>query len=70
MAKQTEVKRAYEKVFSTSDGQTVLEDLDTAARQRCHTPNDPYTTAFNEGQRCMAQAIIDMAEKKVPEVVK
>lgn len=51
---------AYKTIFNTPQGKEVLKDL----LKFCHfdsptfMPNDPYTSAFNEGKRRVALRIL------------
>jgi hypothetical protein len=43
---------AYLDLFSSPNGQVILEDMKLGFNDRVsHVKQDPYTTAFNEGQR-------------------
>ena len=47
-------KKYYNECFGTEAGQAVLLDLFKEAGFDCpstHVPNDPYTSAFNEGAK-------------------
>ena len=59
------LKEDYVKVFSTSEGKRVLEDIGKSGYLNKSTfqPGDPYSTARNEGIRTMALNIIDMAKR-------
>tara|TARA_R100000458_G_C8138666_1_gene150785 strand:+ start:128 stop:355 length:228 start_codon:yes stop_codon:yes gene_type:complete len=49
---------AYKTVFNSADGEVVLHDLET--RFHIETPvfsNDPYETAFRDGQRSVVLLI-------------
>lgn len=57
------VDKAYELLFRLGgkESQVVLDDLRYFAERQCHVPGDPYSSAYNEGMRMMAQQIIDLA---------
>ncbi len=62
MAKRAiRVNSAYKKVFSTDEGQTVLQDLMTSFGffGTCFVQGDSHQTAFNEGARSAVLRIID-----------
>lgn len=65
-----EMKDAYERVFSGTDGQKVLEDIKrSGVLKRSAFDRDPLIMAFNEGKRDLAQNIVDLAHREnVPEV--
>jgi len=54
----------YRAVFSTPEGQKVLKDLLTFCNinNMTYVPNDPATTAFNEGMRRVALRVISIME--------
>lgn len=53
------LRRAYLRTFGTEDGETVLKDLEARCGYNSvsHVANDPYETAFREGQRSVILAI-------------
>ena len=55
-AKKIKVK-TYQDLFLTLDGKFVLEDLEKAYNSRGSFVSDPYTTAYNEGQRSVYLAL-------------
>lgn len=61
-----ELIKTYKRVFESSDGEEVLEDL----KKRCnfHTTsfvNDSHETAFREGQRSVVLLIDQMKNKNL-----
>lgn len=63
-----ELKLAYRRTFNTEDGEHVLRDLKRRFSFETTTfSNDPYETAFNEGQRAAMLLIIRMlSDQKEP----
>jgi len=63
-----ELKLAYRRTFNTEDGQKVLSDLKARFSFETTTfSNDPYETAYNEGQRAACLLIVRMlSETKEP----
>lgn len=54
----------YGTVFTSEAGKRVLDDLRVSfSRRTSHTPNDPYTTAFREGQRDVVLRIERLIEQ-------
>ncbi len=54
----------YKNVFRSPDGSTVLTDfIDKFYKHTSHTPGDPYTTAYKEGQRAVVIYILSRIEK-------
>tara|TARA_R100001440_G_scaffold33087_3_gene51987 strand:+ start:1823 stop:2035 length:213 start_codon:yes stop_codon:yes gene_type:complete len=65
-----ELKSNYRSVFNTEDGQQVLNDLKKRFAYETTTFSDnPYQTAFNEGQRAAILLIVRMLteEKEIQE---
>ena len=65
-----ELKLAYRRAFNTDDGEKVLSDH--KARCGFETPtytDNPYNSAFNEGQRATVLLIVRMLteEKELPQ---
>ena len=52
--------KLYKQIFNTPEGQDVLKFLavEAGAYGMSFVPNDPYSTAFNEGKRQMYSHII------------
>ena len=65
------LKDDYIKVFSTSEGKRILEDIGRSGFMTKSTfqLGDPHSTSRNEGMRTIVLHIIDMA-KREPEVTK
>jgi hypothetical protein len=65
-----EMKDRYERVFSSVDGQRVLDDIALSGGLRRSAFNsDALIMAFNEGKRDLAQHILEMSQRvevKVP----
>jgi len=64
-----ELKLAYRRTFNTEDGDKVLSDLKARFGFETTTYTDnPYNSAFNEGQRATVLLIVRMLiEGKEPE---
>lgn len=58
--KKAQTMSAYIDLFKSDLGQDVLKDLikSTFFLNTTHVPGDPYTTAFNEGQRALVSRIL------------
>jgi len=61
-----ELIKTYKRVFESSDGQEILEDL----KKRCNVHStsfskDSHETAFREGQRSVALLIEQMLNAKL-----
>tara|TARA_R100000315_G_C5130454_1_gene74556 strand:+ start:346 stop:579 length:234 start_codon:yes stop_codon:yes gene_type:complete len=54
----------YLTTFNTKEGERVLEDLKKAYYHRTSFNSEPYTTAFNEGQRAVVIRIINLITKE------
>ncbi len=69
MKKIDDLKLAYRRTFNTDDGEQVLSDLKTRFGFETTTYSDnPYETAFNEGQRAAVLLIVRMlTEGKEPQ---
>ena len=69
MKKVEELKLAYRRTFNSDDGAVVLSDLKTRFGFETTTYSDnPYESAFNEGQRAAVLLIVRMlAEGKEPQ---
>ena len=68
MKQLEELKRAYRRTFNTEDGDKVLSDLTARFGFETTTYSDnPYNSAFNEGQRATVLLIVRMlTEEKEP----
>jgi hypothetical protein len=56
-----DLKLAYRRTFNNEDGDIVLKDLKTRFGYETTTFSDnPYETAFNEGQRAAVLLIVRM----------
>mgnify|MGYP003118193883 CR=1 FL=1 len=68
MKQLEELKRAYRRTFNTEDGDKVLSDLKARFGFETTTYSDnPYNSAFNEGQRATVLLIVRMlTEEKEP----
>jgi hypothetical protein len=56
-----DLKLAYRRTFNTEDGAKVLSDLKSRLGYETTTISDnPYETAFNEGQRAAVLLIVRM----------
>jgi len=50
-----QIKKAYRAALSGANGEVLRKDLEFYANKQSHVPGDPYTTAYNDGQRIMAR---------------
>ena len=66
--KVEDLKLAYRRVFNTDNGEIVLSDLKARFGFEITTFSDnPYNSAFNEGQRATVLLIVRMlTEEKEP----
>ena len=56
-----DLKLAYRRTFNTEDGEKVLRDIKSRFGYETTTFSDnPYETAFNEGQRAAVLLIVRM----------
>jgi hypothetical protein len=62
----------YLVTFTSKEGQKVLAHLCKVAKvtESSHTPGDPYTTAFKEGQRSIVTSILKYINKDQSEFIK
>ena len=61
MKKIEDLKLSYRRTFNSDDGEMVLNDLKTRFGYETTTFTDnPYETAFNEGQRAAVLLIVRM----------
>ena len=69
MKELEELKLSYRRTFNTDDGERVLSDLKTRFSFETTTFSDnPYQSAFNEGQRAAVLLIVRMlTERKEPQ---
>jgi len=69
MKKVEELKLAYRRTFNSDEGAVVLSDLKTRFGFETTTYSDnPYESAFNEGQRAAVLLIVRMlTEGKEPQ---
>jgi len=69
MKKVEELRLAYRRTFNSDDGAVVLSDLKTRFGFETTTYSDnPYESAFNEGQRAAVLLIVRMlTEGKEPQ---
>lgn len=56
------LQAAWQMAFAGAHSEIIIEDLNFYAKRQAHVPNDPYTTAFNDGMRTMATNILIMIE--------
>ncbi len=54
---------AWRTALSGPHGDRIITDLSFYAKRQVHVPNDPYSTAFNDGLRTMATNILTMIEE-------
>lgn len=75
LKKQTDTVTAYQRVFATEDGETVLKDLMKLGwfDRSSFAPDNQYETAFREGQRAMVLRVINIVNtdpKYLAELIK
>lgn len=56
------LQSAWRIALGGQHGERIIEDLKFYAKRQAHVPNDPYSTAFNDGLRTMATNILTMIE--------
>lgn len=54
----------YRITFATNEGQQVLADLESAYYHRISYGNDPYETAYKEGQRSVILRILNLIKEQ------
>lgn len=65
MKQLEELKLSYRRTFKSDDGVKVLSDLKSRFGFETTTfSNDPYETAFNEGQRATVLLIVRMLSEE------
>jgi hypothetical protein len=57
------IQKDYLSCFSSASGQRVLEDMKKSYNDRSSHADDPYDTAFNEGQRSVYLSILFLMEE-------
>lgn len=55
---------AWQSIFAQPAGQFIKKDLEYYATRQSHTRDDPYETAFKDGQRMLAQTILELGTKE------
>jgi len=58
------LSHSWQTVMAMPAGQFIRKDLEYYATRQSHVPGDPYATAFQDGQRMLAQTILDLATKE------
>jgi len=56
------LQNAWRRAMVGPHSEIILNDLKFYANNQAHVPGDPYTTAFNDGMRTIANNIILMIE--------
>jgi len=64
MDKFEQLSDDYLATFTTAEGKRVYDDLKAAYYHRSSFDNDPYKTAFHEGQRSVIIRLINLMTKK------
>lgn len=60
-----QLKKDYQFIFDTEEGKRVFADLKSAYYHRSsYTKDDPYETAFREGQRSVIIRIINLIKEE------
>ena len=69
MKQVEELKLSYRRTFNTEDGARVLSDLKSRFWYEATTFSDnPYETAFNEGQRAAVLLVVRMLTEEKDKV--
>tara|TARA_R110000765_G_scaffold21637_3_gene55509 strand:+ start:3651 stop:3860 length:210 start_codon:yes stop_codon:yes gene_type:complete len=69
MKQVKELKLSYRRTFNTEDGARVLSDLKSRFGYEATTFSDnPYETAFNEGQRAALLLVVRMLTEEKDKV--
>ena len=58
-----QLKKDYQITFSSKEGERVLADITSAYYHRSSFKNDPYETAYREGQRSVIIRVINLIEE-------
>jgi len=58
-----ELKAQYNITFASKEGETVLADLKSAYYHRSSYSNNPYETAYREGQRSVLIRVINLMKE-------
>lgn len=61
---EDKLRSAWRLALGGAHSECIIEDLKYYAKRQAHVPNDPYSTAFNDGLRTMATNILIMIEDK------
>ncbi len=62
---EREFEKKWEKLMDSPDGEDILKALtEMYVFRTSHCPGDPYETAFREGQRDVANFLINLVLKK------
>ena len=62
-AELKDIKKIYLSTFTSTEGETVLADLQSAYYRRSSFSKDPYETAYREGQRSVIIRILNLLEE-------
>jgi hypothetical protein len=54
---------AWRLLLRGAHGHIIQKDLEYYATRQSHVSDDPYETAFRDGQRMLAQTYLDMAKE-------
>jgi len=57
------LRNAWRLALGGAHGEIILRDLQYYINRQSHIPGDPYSTAFNDGQRSMATNILALIEE-------
>jgi len=60
--KDADIRKAFRHMLNGVDGDIIRDELEYYTNRRSHVPGDPTSTAFNDGQRMLAQNILSMAD--------
>ena len=58
-----QLKQDYQITFSSKEGERVLADITSAYYHRSSFKNDPYETAYREGQRSVLIRVINLMKE-------
>ena len=64
-----DLRSAYKHILESDDGAVVLDDLELRFHIRSPVfSNDPYETAFRDGQRSVVLFIMNMLKDRPPQI--
>jgi len=60
--KDSDIRKAFRHMLNGVDGDIIRTELEYYTKRRSHVTGDSHATAFNDGQRMLAQNILSMAD--------